>query len=109
MQDDAVSYAKSNCGSGSGLCAEFVSRCLNAGSAGNPIITWVPTLVQWLTSNGWNNVGNSCCGPAGAVVIYNDGTCGHVYVCACVCLCVQGRWYVNGKLSCKVQKCFRLL
>ena len=40
----AVSYAKANCGSGPGLCAEFASRAIAAGGAGNPVITWVPTL-----------------------------------------------------------------
>jgi hypothetical protein len=40
----AVSYAKTNCGSGPGLCAEFASRAIAAGGAGNPVITWVPTL-----------------------------------------------------------------
>lgn len=40
----AVSYAKANCASGPGLCAEFASRAMAAGGAGNPIITWVPTL-----------------------------------------------------------------
>ena len=42
----AVSYAKANCNSGQGLCAEFASRSMAAGGAGNPIITWVPDLVN---------------------------------------------------------------
>jgi hypothetical protein len=41
----AVAYAKANCNSGQGLCAEFASRCMAAGGAGNPVITWVPDLV----------------------------------------------------------------
>jgi hypothetical protein len=42
----AVAYAKANCGSGPGLCAEFASRAMAAGGAGNPVITWVPDLVN---------------------------------------------------------------
>jgi hypothetical protein len=42
----AVAYAKSNCNSGQGLCAEFASRSMAAGGAGNPVITWVPDLVN---------------------------------------------------------------
>ena len=42
----AVAYAKANCNSGQGLCAEFASRSMAAGGAGNPIITWVPDLVN---------------------------------------------------------------
>ena len=41
----AVTYAKANCGSSQGLCAEFASRSMAAGGAGNPVITWVPDLV----------------------------------------------------------------
>ena len=84
----AVSYAKANCGSGPGLCAEFASRAIAAGGAGNPVITWVPTLQsvrrrvsllrcathvppQWLVNNGWRNIGSACCGPAGSIVIYD--------------------------------------
>ncbi len=42
----AVAYAKANCNSGQGLCAEFASRSMAAGGAGNPVITWVPDLVD---------------------------------------------------------------
>jgi hypothetical protein len=42
----AVAYAKANCNSGQGLCAEFASRSMAAGGAGNPVITWVPDLVN---------------------------------------------------------------
>ena len=42
----AVAYAKGNCNNGQGLCAEFASRSMAAGGAGNPIITWVPDLVN---------------------------------------------------------------
>ena len=42
----AVAYAKANCNNGQGLCAEFASRSMAAGGAGNPIITWVPDLVN---------------------------------------------------------------
>jgi hypothetical protein len=40
----AVSYAKADCGSGPGLCAEFAIRAIAAGGAVNPFITWAPTL-----------------------------------------------------------------
>jgi hypothetical protein len=42
----AVAFAKANCGSSQGLCAEFASRSMAAGGAGNPVITWVPDLVS---------------------------------------------------------------
>jgi hypothetical protein len=43
-----VAYANSNCNGGQGLAAEFVSRAMSAGGAGNPVITWVPDLVKVL-------------------------------------------------------------
>jgi hypothetical protein len=41
----AVAYARANCASGPGLCAEFASRAMAAGGAGNPIMPRVVDLV----------------------------------------------------------------
>jgi hypothetical protein len=41
----AVAYARANCASGPGLCAEFASRAMAAGGAGNPIMPRVVDLI----------------------------------------------------------------
>ncbi|HTR53755.1 MAG TPA: hypothetical protein VMJ10_23840 [Kofleriaceae bacterium] len=72
----AVAYADQHWNDGEGLCAEFTSRSLIAGSLAIDVITWVPTLVSAFSQAPYDEhpAGDSPTAAAGDVVIYSDAS-----------------------------------
>ena len=72
----AVSYADQHWDDGQGLCAEFTSRSLRAGSLAIDVITYVPTLLTALSQAPYDEhaQGDSPTAAAGDAVIYSDDT-----------------------------------
>lgn len=70
----AVAYADANWDDGQGLCAEFASRSLRAGSLDIDVITYVPTLLSALSGVSYDehSEGDTPTAAAGDVVIYSD-------------------------------------
>ncbi len=91
----AVDYADAHWDDGQGLCAEFTSRSLRAGSLNISVITYVPTLVDAFSGVPYeeHTEGDDPSANAGDVVVYSDDTgsgfcdddsdeanCGHVCI-----------------------------
>jgi len=72
---EAVAYADGHWDDGQGLCAEFTSRSLQAGSLDIDVVPYVPTLLAALEGGPYeeHNQGDSPTATAGDVVIYSDG------------------------------------
>ena len=73
----AIEYAIKNYNNNIGLCAEFVSNCLQAGGIDMPTLKRCDSLKKYLEENGWEKINDRQTGPKGAVVLYyayNDGS-----------------------------------